>query len=329
MVPPVARAGPNPPPRPFVEFWSDSSLGPLLQKSVLAEQVKRDPWKIGIRRALASYLEKASRLPCGSFKVHGRVLRNASYLLRVQSGAVVVESAEARSEIGDAMVHEAEGAVGGCGEPGALEHDAGLDGDPCAGLDADFDAEGEVERWAGGGRQTRYFSSGLPVPAVRRSKDGAFLAPPAKLPVRRATVADLAGALREVLAREERRRARSGERPGRKAAPRKASLSRLVLPENVLAKAEEERASAERFRERTLRRVRELSVDRPVDFSRLVEEPTPLGVARALLTVLHLVNEKKVELFLPDAPGEPAAGGVGVLVAPAGRFAPRQRADDD
>lgn len=138
---------------------------------------------------------------------------------------------------------------------------------------------------------------------------------PRAFPYRKVTLAELGKALREVVTAQEETRVEQARTTARAADPGPVELP--VLPENFLQKAEEERARTEALQQTLFARVQELAVEEPVSFLDLVTDATAMGVVRAVLALLYLCNQKKVDLYQDASPDTPNAT---VYVAPAGRF---------
>ncbi|MHA1733466.1 MAG: hypothetical protein ACTSU5_16075 [Promethearchaeota archaeon] len=338
---------------PEKALWLEGEFKPFINPGQLEKRVKRDPWALQIRSTLANYLRLVNRYEYFNFKVHGRMLLSASQILRVQSNHVVQASAAAQEDI---IQFESEGTLaGGFDEFDSDPREGGPSLDE-AGFNRGFELEpddysfpGESWDHPGAGKDSssrdsvfsNFFalvdsgaeSNATLTPAGNAGPLGSAsvlnggkpratrcLAQPRRLPYRKITFAELATALKDVLVRTSRKR------PG--GTSRKFSKEFPVLPTNLLQKAEEERARNEHLRKRIYERIVELSGDAPVSFLDLVVEPTPLGIVRTLLSILHLVNRKKIDLFQEQGDGGAGSSTGAVFIAPAGKFDPNLGDED-
>ncbi len=315
------------------DFWREKEFKPFISTQNLDKKIKDDPWGLKIRSTLVNYLRKVNQYQLYNFKVHGRILYSASYLLRVQSNYVIEESRETQDEIAQAEVQDlkeiSEPLDDDYGDPEAdnwsgneffkidpeMSSEMGVGSEENC-LVSDFFDLVELCNLPFGmdkNRIDRVESNATAIQEIliETSSDGEpFLASPKRLPYQKVTFSELAQALNDVLQKSRNSLRAEHSKP-------KISRELPVLPANFLQKAEEERAKNEHMRKRVFERICELSQEEPVLFLNLIPEPTPLGIVRTLLSILHLTNKKKIDLFQ-----DPTSDGSvkGILIAPAGKF---------
>ena len=120
-----------------------------------------------------------------------------------------------------------------------------------------------------------------------------FIAPPIRKIYRRINLDDLGKALIKTLHYQIKSSNRRTSELSRK------NLASKILPENILKKAEEERALVEFHIDNMLKKIQNIFKEdpQPISFISLILAPDTDGIVRTLLYLLQLVNRKQVELW--------------------------------
>jgi len=83
--------------------------------------------------------------------------------------------------------------------------------------------------------------------------------------------------------------------------PKKIDKSKLpFLPENLIVNAEKKRMHFENRVQAFYNELKDLYVEEPLSFLDLIEEATVKALVDTLLIVLHLINQKKIQLWKKD-----------------------------
>ncbi|WP_371804249.1 hypothetical protein [Candidatus Lokiarchaeum ossiferum] len=287
----------------FLHHQEPADLNCLVQADNLKDILKTNPWKISITQTLDNFQKHMYSNSEMKFRIGGRIIHSASQIVRAKSNLVIHESHETQDQLLINEVNEDEledmeddycdnddsnkglnslnQILGAFGQNQSLTDDTALLYDDETLRNYILERDSEVNATIS---THSYYSV---------DKNGQrFLASPVRKVFRKIELGDLGKALIKTLNYQLR-------------SPRKASrkmdsknLASSILNDNLLKKAEEERALVELQISRMNDRIFQLyQNNEPISFLSLIISPDPDGIVRTLLYLLQLVNRKKVELW--------------------------------
>ncbi|MHA1857096.1 MAG: hypothetical protein ACTSYY_13725 [Promethearchaeota archaeon] len=296
-------------------FQGPAELNALISESELKRVIHNDPWEINIENALNNFKKRMYENSDIKFRIGGRLIYSASKIVHAKSNMVIKESHETQDELN---INELEG-----NEFDELDEFDDLDGNNEYDENTENYGKGELRSanlnniLAGLKQQNDItFAKSLVTPndialyKVERDRELArsfstypfysedrngnrFIAPPIRKIYRRINLDDLGKALIKTLHYQIKSSNRRSSELSRK------NLASKILPENILKKAEEERALVEFHIDNMLKKIQNIFKEdpQPISFISLILTPDTDGIVRTLLYLLQLVNRKQVELW--------------------------------
>ncbi len=286
----------------FLCSQEPADLNCLIKTDRLNDIIKNDPWKISIQQTLANFQKRMYSNSEMKFRIGGRIIHSASQIVRAKSNLVIQESHDTQDELlikevdeeifedfddsdegimNDPNIDSLNQILGVIGANQSLSDNSTIffDDDQIKNyvLERDAEVDATISPHA-------YYSV---------DRDGRrFLASPVRKIFRKIELGDLGKALIKTLNYQLRSPRKNHSKLNSKC------LASKILNENLLKKAEEERALVELQITRMHDHILNLySPGEPIAFLKLIINPDPDGIVRTLLYLLQLVNRKFVELW--------------------------------
>ena len=267
-----------------------AELNSLIREENFAK-MRKNPWDINIVKTIKDFQNRIFDNPEIKFRIGGRVIHSTSRLVNIKSLSIIQRSQETQDEI----QNDGE-------EPPNEENFETMD-DLLGDYDEDSFYNSKDMLIEGASEQIQSYiierdaelrKNVYLKPFYNVDRTGQrFLSAPIRKVFRKIDFGDLGKALSQSLNRQLRR---SNRKPNRK----KMEIDpTTILPENILKKAEEDRAFVE-FQITTLfeRIESQFSASKdPISFLSLIITPDPDGIVRTLLYLLQLVNRKKIDVW--------------------------------
>ena len=283
-----------------------AELNALINDVELKRVIHDNPWEINVEKALENFRKRIYDNSEIKFRIGGRLIYSASKIVHAKSNLVIKESNEAQEDL---IINELEGEEfdefdddGNSDYPENEDENNELNSNNIAGIlsaisyqknkSSNIDVPNSETIAAYKTNRDRELSSSFSTyPFYYEDRKGLrYIASPVRKIYRRINLDDLGKALIKTLNYQI------------KSSNRKISNKNLVssiLPDNILKKAEEERALVELHIKNMLKRINSIFIEdnQPVSFLSLIISPDAEGIVRTLLYLLQLVNRKKAELW--------------------------------
>jgi hypothetical protein len=275
-------------------YWQNNSYSPLLNQQALLKGLKRNLWKYELKSMLNGFINDISEFKQElKFRVSGKILNSSTYVLKRKSNTVINNSLETQEDIRDTQIIETGTENLNVEDIPNEEYDdeqelfkvfAELEGNKLLNEDqlASFKEE----------KLKRILN--LEISELNNLiKDKINLLQIYSKPIyKKIEFKDLSESLHKVL------KAKATEITSRKPESKKIDKSKLpFLPESLIANAEKKRLNFESRIKDFYENLKSLYSDEPVLFLDLIHEPTAKALVNTLLIVLHLINQKKIELW--------------------------------
>ncbi|MFX0187956.1 MAG: hypothetical protein ACFE8A_09480 [Candidatus Hodarchaeota archaeon] len=270
-----------------VNYLQSNSYSPLLNYQALVKSIRRDVWSYELKSMLRGFINDIHELKQNlKFKVSGKILGSSTYVLKTKTNTIINTSLETQDDIKEAQAIESK------------ENDDNL----FESYDEEgelFDAFVELESENLLSEEQKVLlkeekikrALNLDVSELNhkiRNKTNRLNNPP-KLIYKKVELKDLADALNDVLKRKS---------TNIKKKKKLIDSSKLpYLPEKFIANQEKKRANFENRIKIFYETLKNQYEGEPIQFLRLVSQPTPRALVETLLCVLHLINHKKIELW--------------------------------
>nr|QEE16665.1 ScpA/B protein [Candidatus Prometheoarchaeum syntrophicum] len=285
---------------------SPAELNALINDVELKRVIHDNPWEINVENALENFRKRIYNNSEIKFRIGGRLIYSASKIVHAKSNLVIKESNEAQEDL---IVNELDGEEfdeldddGDSDYPEDNYENSELSSNNIAGIltaishqknkssNIDF-LNSETLAAYKTNRDRELSSSFSTYPFYYEDRKGLrYIASPVRKIYRRINIDDLGKALIKTLNYQIRS---SNRKISNK------SLASSILPDNILKKAEEERALVELHIKNMLKRISTIFKEnnQPVSFLSLIISPDAEGIVRTLLYLLQLVNRKQAELW--------------------------------
>jgi chromatin segregation and condensation protein Rec8/ScpA/Scc1 (kleisin family) len=288
---------------PHAKEMMDENLNQLLHinqrsaelNSLIREEhfikLKKNPWQINIVKTINDFQNRIFDNPEIKFRIGGRVIHSTSRLVNAKSISIIQRSQETQEEIQKD------------GEEPPLEENFETMDDLLGDYDdnayfssMDTSNEGVSEQIQNYiiERDTELNKNVYLKPFYNVDRTGQrFLSAPIRKVFRKIDFGDLGKALSQSLNRQLRRSSKSSKRKRIEIDPT------TILPENILKKAEEDRAFVELQINSLFEQIISQFEEKkdPISFLSLIISPNPDGIVRTLLYLLQLVNRKKIDVW--------------------------------
>ncbi len=281
-------------------------LNALINETELRRVIHDNPWEINVEKALENFRKRIYDNSEIKFRIGGRLIYSASKIVHAKSNLVIKESSEAQEDLN---INELEGEE-------FDELDEYGDSDYCE--NGDDNNEPNSNNIAGilsaishqknksssidlenpetiaaykANRDKELASSFSTYPFYYEDRHGLrYIAPPVRKIYRRINLDDLGKALIKTLNYQIKS-------SNRKISEK--SLASSILPDNIIKKAEQERALVELHIKNMLKKINTIFIEKkqPISFLTLIITPDAEGIVRTLLYLLQLVNRKQAELW--------------------------------
>ena len=287
----------------FLNKQEPADLNCLVKEENLKDILKNNPWKISIKQTLANFQKHMYSNSEMKFRIGGRIIHSASQIVRAKSNLVIQDSHETQdqlliNEVNEDELEDIDEDFGDSNNDnqginsinqilGALGNNQSL-ADSTASLYDDETIRNYILE-----RDSEVNATISPHSYYSIDRNGQrFLASPVRKVFRKIELGDLGKALIKTLNYQLRSPRKSHKKLDSK------NLASSILNENLLKKAEEERALVELQISRMNDRIFQLYQNsEPISFLSLIISPDPDGIVRTLLYLLQLVNRKQVELW--------------------------------
>ncbi len=289
--------------KPFFQkdFWQQNSYSPLLNQQELIKGLKRNIWKYELKPMLNGFISNIKEFKQElRFRVSGKILNSSTYVLKTKSNKVINNSLQTQEDIKDAQLIEIEDEHPENEVYEGEEEDTFEDYDDEAELFevfAELAAENQLtkEQIASFKEEKLNRILNLELSELNdKIKDKINNLRIYPKPIfKRIDLRDVAATLNNVL------KARTIEIEQRTPKIKKIDKSKLpFLPENLIANAEKKRMNFENRIEDFYKVLKQIYSNEPVAFLDLIKEPTAKALVDALLIALHLINQKRIELWV-------------------------------
>ncbi|TFG25344.1 MAG: hypothetical protein EU529_01320 [Promethearchaeota archaeon] len=273
------------------DYLQSNNYSPLLNHQALTKSVKRNLWSYELKSMLRGFIDDIDDFKQNiKFKVSGKILDSSTYVLKTKTSTIINASLETQEDIKDTQATELN------------EEDNII-------FSEDYDEEGELfEAFAeleSKNLLTEKEKELLKEEKIKRALKLNVsdlneeiknriekLNTPPKLIYKKVELKDLADALNNVLKRKD---TTSRVKKNRDHILDKSKLP--LLPENFIANAEKKRANFENRINEFYETLNKQYKGEPIQFLKLVRQPTVKALVEALLCILHLINHKKIELW--------------------------------
>ena len=280
------------------DYLQSNSYSPLLKHQALTKSVKRNLWSYELKSMLRGFIDDIDDFKQNlKFKVSGKILDSSTYVLKTKTSTIINASLETQEDIKETQAIELN------------EEDNII-------LSDDYDEEGELfEAFAE--LESKNLLSEKEKELLKEEKIKRALKlnvsdlneeiknrieklnNPPKLIYKKVELKDLADALNNVLKRKD---TTSRAKKKRDHILDKSKLP--LLPENFIANAEKKRANFENRINEFYETLKKQYKGEPIQFLKLVRQPTAKALVEALLCILHLINHKKIELWKQEVLSE-------------------------
>ncbi len=274
-------------------YLQSNNYSTLLNHQALTKSVKRNLWGYELKSMLRGFIDDINDFKQNiKFKVSGKILDSSTYVLKTKTSTIINASLETQEDIMETQANEIN------------EEDNLI-------LSEDYDEEGELfEAFAE--LESKNLLSEKEKELLKEEKIKRVLKldvsdlneeiknrieklnNPPKLIYKKVELKDLADALNNVFKRKD---ITSRAKKNRDHILDKSKLP--LLPENFIANAEKKRANFENRINEFYETLKKQYKDKgePIQFLKLVRQPTAKALVEALLCILHLINHKKIELW--------------------------------
>ena len=285
---------------------SSADLNAFINDVELKRVIHDNPWEINVEKALENFRKRIYDNSEIKFRIGGRLIYSASQIVHAKSNLVIKESNEAQEDL---IINELEGEefdeLDEYGDSDYTESDnenTELDSSNIAGIlsaishpinkSSNFDhPNSETIATYKTNRDRELASSFSTYPFYYEDRNGLrYIASPVRKIYQRINLDDLGKALIKTLNYQIRSSNRGIS---------SKNLTSSILPDNILKKAEEERALVELHIKNMLIKINSIFIEnlQPVSFLSLIISPDAEGIVRTLLYLLQLVNRKQAELW--------------------------------
>ena len=273
------------------DYLQSSNYSPLLNYQALIKSVKRNVWNYELKSMLRGFINDIHDLKQNlKFKVSGKILDSSTYVLKTKTSTIINASLETQEDIKETQTTELEANNNdilseGYDEEGELfEAFAELESkNLLTEIEKELLKEEKIKR-----------ALNLDVSDVNEKIKNKIekLNTPPKLIYKKVELRDLADDLSNVFKRKDTTRS---VKKNRDIFIDKSKLP--LLPENFIANAEKKRANFENRIIEFYETLKKQYKGEPIQFLKLVGQPTVKALVEALLCILHLINHKKIELW--------------------------------
>lgn len=270
------------------DYLQSNNYSPLLNHQALTKSVKRNLWSYELKSMLRGFIDDIHDLKQNvKFKVSGKILDSSTYVLKTKTSTIINASLETQEDIKETQATELneEDDIILYDEEGELfEAFAELESKNLL-----TEEEKELLKEEKINRALKLDVSDLNEKIKNRIEK---LNTPPKLIYKKVELKDLADALNNVIKRKD---TTSRVKKNRDLIIDKSKLP--LLPENFIANAEKKRANFENRINEFYETLKKQYKGEPIQFLKLVRQPTAKALVEALLCILHLINHKKIELW--------------------------------
>ena len=294
------------------DFWQKTSYSPLLNQQELMKGLKRNIWKYELRPMLKGFISNINEFKQDlRFKVSGKILNTSTYVLKTKSNRVINNSLETQEDIKDAQLIELsdeEALIQDSFDQEENQLEYYDDEEDLFEVFAELAAENSLseEQLASfKGEKIKRILNLEPSELNKKIKNKINLLKIYRKPIyKKIELKDVADAINDVF------KAKEIELKSKTSKPRKIDKSKLpFLPENLIANAEKKRMNFEKRIEDFYMNLKSMYSDGPISFLTLIQEPNAKALVNTLLIVLHLINQKRIELWKKCAETEGSSDG--------------------
>lgn len=312
---------------PIFQSQKSADLGLLLNHEKLSSIISDNPWEINIKATLDTFQRRIYQNSEIKFRIGGRILYSTSQLINAKSTSIIHDSQQAQDDLLEQEVSPED-------FEDFDEFQDDLSGETVEDLNSilggannlfgfnvsEANYEEKIQNYLKS-RNEELAQNVSTSAFFHEDREGKrFLSSPMRKVYKKIEFAELGTAL----IKSFHRQIRSANLKKNKLNPNIGIGN--ILPENILKKAEEQRALVEEQIQKLLDRVYEkFSNDEPVSFLSLLLSPDAEGIVRTLLYLLQLVNRKKLEIWqqvesdanLSSSEGEdPEDSGMNIFITP-------------
>ena len=273
------------------DYLQSNIYSPLLNYQALTKSVKRNVWSYELKSMLRGFINDIHDLKQNlKFKVSGKILDSSTYVLKTKTSTIINASLETQEDIKETQATELETNNNdilseGYDEEGELfEAFAELESKNLLNeIEKELLKEEKIKR-----------ALNLDVSDLNeriKNKIEKLNTPP-KLIYKKVELKDLADALNNVFKKKD---TTNSVKKNRDILIDKSKLP--LLPENFIANAKNKRANFENRIIEFYETLKKQYKGEPIQFLKLVGQPTAKALVEALLCILHLINHKKIELW--------------------------------
>ena len=279
------------------KYWQGSNYSPLLNQQGLMKTLKRDIWKYELKSMLNGFIDDMGDYQQNiKFKVSGKILDTSAYVLKRKSNTVINHSLETQEDIKEAQIIEP--ANDDMLEEEGEDFEEYNDEDEIYEAFCELDAQNllDNEQWAAlqEVKVKRVLNLELSDLNKRlRDKKSSLINLRPKIIYKKMELKDLADAFNDAI--KTKNIEDLEEKVKQKKVVKKEDLP--FLPENFIANAEQKRANFENRIENFYNSLKDQYKDKPISFLGLVTQPTVKALVDTLLIILHLINQKRIDVW--------------------------------
>ncbi|MHA1647193.1 MAG: hypothetical protein ACTSVL_06445 [Promethearchaeota archaeon] len=275
-------------------------------------KIKQAPWHIDISRTLESFRSRMYPNAEIKFRIGGRIIYSASQIVKIKSNLILKESHETQDQL---LINEVDEEDLLCDDNYYGEEVDSMDSILNSFQSSSLLDENKFNQISSAQlkeyvqkRDLELMQSTNMDPFYSEDRLGQrFLSAPIRKVYKKIEFGDLGKSLIETFNYQLKR-------PSKKYRIEKKVNLKGIIPENVLKKAEEERALVELQIRKMLNKInKNFKGDEPVPFLNLILTPDPDGIVRTLLYLLQLVNRKKIEIWQMIEENEDSEGSPTIL----------------
>jgi len=278
-------------------FWQGSSYSPLLNQQGLVKTLKRDIWKYELKSMLNGFIDDMGEYQQNiKFKVSGKILDTSAYVLKRKSNTVINHSLETQEDIKEAQIIEPINDE--IFEDESEDFEEYDEDNEIYEAFCELDAQSllDNEQWAALQEEKVKRVLNLELSDLNkrlRDKKSSLINLRPKIIFKKLGLKDLADAFNDAI------KVKNIEDLEQKAKQKKLIKKEDLpfLPENFIANAEQKRENFEKRIENFYNSLKEQYNNEPISFLGVVAQPTVKALVDALLIILHLINQKKIDVW--------------------------------
>jgi len=271
-------------------YLQSNNYSSLLNYQSLVKSVKRNVWSYELKSMLRHALDDIHELKQNlKFKVSGKILGSSTYVLKTKTNTIINTSIETQEDIKEAQGNDFKE-----NNSNILEFydEEGELFDAFAELESNNLLSEEEKMLLKEEKIKRALTLDITELNQKIKNKTNQLNSPPELIYKKVELKDLADALNEVL--------KTKDATSKIIKPKKKIIdsSKLTfLPEKLITDYEQKRANFEKRINIFYKTLKIQYKGEPIQFLKLVSQPTPRALVETLLCVLHLINHKKIELW--------------------------------